>query len=109
MPTIAVLSLPEFDILWENLRVGVRPYPLAVPHHGTTLEERAHIRRNVFGQLNGRGLARGDRIDPDLEDALNLLASPSVSVEAMALLDVERENLLRGLAVARGRYAVLAV
>src|SRR5437764_776723 len=108
MTAIATLSLAAFDILWEELRLGTRPYPLEVPHHGTTVDERAHLRRAVYADLNGRGLASGERVEPDVEDALRLLASPSVTLEAMALLDAEREDLLRGLVAARGTYAVLA-
>ncbi|MFD1151647.1 ESX secretion-associated protein EspG [Saccharothrix hoggarensis] len=109
MSTIATLSLPEFDVLWEVLRVGAVPYPLQVDHHGMTVDDRAQVRADAHASLERRGLARRGRPEPELEDALRLLARPDTSITVMGLPDAASDDLLRALAVARGRYAVLAV
>jgi hypothetical protein len=109
MSTIATLSLPEFDVLWEDLRVGAAPYPLEIAHHGLSVDERARIRADVHTALERRGLTRRGRPEPELEDALRLLARPETSITVMGMPDVGADDLLRALVAARGRYAVLAV
>lgn len=109
MSTIATLALPEFDVLWEDLRVGAVPYPLEINQHGLTRDERARVRADVHAGLERRGLARRGRPEPELEDALRLLARPEASITVMGMPDVTADDLLRALVVARGRYAVLAV
>ncbi|SER22271.1 EspG family protein [Lentzea xinjiangensis] len=107
MRRIAQLSLPAFDVLWEDLRAGGVPYPLDVRQHGDTLDERARIRAAVHADLERRGLARRGRPEPDLEDALNLVARPELRVIALCLPDMSQEKLVRACVVARGGYAVL--
>ncbi|MBB5808737.1 hypothetical protein F4560_008505 [Saccharothrix ecbatanensis] len=110
MSTIARLSLPAFEVLWEDLRAGAAiPYPFDITQHGTTLDERARVRNDVHADLERRGLARRGRPEPELEDALRLLATPDTSITVMGMLDVAREDLVRALVAARGRYVVLAV
>ncbi|ONI93042.1 hypothetical protein ALI22I_00400 [Saccharothrix sp. ALI-22-I] len=104
-----ILALPEFDVLWEDLRVGAAPYPLEIRHHGTTLDERARVRADVHATLSRRGLFRRGRPEPELEDALLLLARPETAIAVMGLPDAAGDDLLRALVVARGRQAVLAV
>jgi hypothetical protein len=107
MKQIAQLSLPAFEVLWEDLRAGSIPYPLDVIQHGETLDERARIKAAVHADLERKGLARRGRPEPDLEDALNLLARPELRVIAMCLPDVSQERLIRATVVARGGYAIL--
>ncbi|GAA3458800.1 ESX secretion-associated protein EspG [Saccharothrix longispora] len=104
-----ILTLPQFDVLWEDLRVGAVPYPLEVDHHGTTLDERARVRADVRADLERRGLFHRGRPDPDLEGSLLLLARPETAIAVMGLPDTSGDDLLRALVVARGRQAVLAV
>ncbi|MFC3891356.1 ESX secretion-associated protein EspG [Lentzea rhizosphaerae] len=107
MRQIAQLSLPAFEVLWEDLRAGSVPYPFDVSQHGETLDERARVRSAVHADLERRGLARRGRPEPDLEDALNLLARPELRVIALCMPDMRQETLVRASVVARGRYAVL--
>lgn len=110
MSTIARLSLPAFEVLWEDLRAGAAiPFPFDIPHHGTTLDERSRVRDDVHADLERRGLARRGRPEPELEDALRLLATPDTSITVVGMPDVAKEDLVRALIAARGRYAVLAV
>ncbi|MEU5696259.1 ESX secretion-associated protein EspG [Actinosynnema sp. NPDC020468] len=103
------LSLPEFDVLWHEARGGVTPYPLDVPHHGATPAARAALVAEVRADLTRRGLVRRGRVEPDLEVALSVLASPERSVTVMGLADVTAGELVRALVGTRGAYAVLAV
>ncbi|MGI5505040.1 ESX secretion-associated protein EspG [Lentzea sp. CA-135723] len=107
MRRIAQLSLPAFEVLWEGLRVGGIPYPFDIGQHGETLDERAQVKAGVHADLERRNLARRGRPEPDLEDALNLLARPELRVIAFAIPDMSQERLVRATVVARGGYAVL--
>jgi hypothetical protein len=101
------LSLVEFDVLWEDLRLGDVPFPIEVRRHGATLGERARTKASVYVELRGRGLIQGDRPAVQIEDALHVLARPRVRVDLLALL--EDEQPVKALVVARGARALLAV
>ncbi|KJK47471.1 hypothetical protein UK23_20100 [Lentzea aerocolonigenes] len=107
MRQIAQLSLPAFEVLWEDLRAGSVPYPFDVSQHGETLDERARIKAAVHADLERRNLARRGRPEPDLEDALNLLARPELRVIALCMPDLNQQKVVRASVVARGGYAVL--
>ncbi|HEX8865703.1 MAG TPA: ESX secretion-associated protein EspG [Lentzea sp.] len=107
MRQIAQLSLPAFEVLWEDLRVGSLPYPFDISQHGETLEERARIKAAVHADLERRNLARRGRPEPDLEDALNLLARPELRVIATYIPDITQAKQIGASVVARGGYAVL--
>ena len=107
MRQIAQLSLPAFEVLWEDLRAGSVPYPFDVSQHGGTHDERARIKATVHADLERRALVRRGRPEPDLEDALNLLARPELRVIALCIPDMSQQKLVRASVVARGGYAVL--
>ncbi|SMD23975.1 ESX secretion-associated protein EspG [Lentzea albidocapillata] len=107
MKQIAQLSLPAFEVLWEDLRAGSIPYPFDISQHGETLDERARIKAAVHADLERRNLVRRGRPEPDLEDALNLLARPELRVIALCIPDMNQQKLVRASVVARGGYAVL--
>ncbi|KAA9148160.1 ESX secretion-associated protein EspG [Amycolatopsis acidicola] len=100
-----VLSQLEFDLLWDDLGLGAQPYPLGVPSHGYTMDEREDLGGEVFESLNAAGLIDGEEISPELEELLATLNSPAISVDALLLGEVP----LRLLAAAGPRQAVLAV
>lgn len=99
------LSHIEFDIVWELLGLGERPYPLAVPSAGETMEERAALRDQVLRGLAEKGLHDGRELHPRLEDLLVMLVRNRYTVDG--LLSVGR--YLQVLAAARGEYGLLAV
>ncbi|MCP2249409.1 ESX secretion-associated protein EspG [Lentzea aerocolonigenes] len=107
MRQLAQLSLPAFEVLWEDLRAGSLPYPFDIRQHGETLDERARIKAAVHADLERRNLARRGRPEPDLEDALNLLARPELRVIATYIPDINQEKQIGASVVARGGYAVL--
>lgn len=109
MGSIGDLSLAAADILWEDLHLGDKPFPLEIPTHGSSAEERRKIRGRVYAQLQKRGLAAVDRPTSDLANTLRLLAGPRVSIDLVALRDMAATTPLRAVVAARGGRAVLAV
>lgn len=96
-----LLSPREFDVLWQELRLGRMPYPLDVPTEGDTEQDRKVLRDRTIEELGQRGLAD----DPRLEEYLRLLDDHVMSVDAVAGLD----RTVRALAVSNGDRAVLAI
>ncbi|MFC6088524.1 ESX secretion-associated protein EspG [Saccharothrix lopnurensis] len=103
--TGVVLTHLEFDLLWEDLGTGEPPYPLEVPSHGETQDERDALGGEVLRTLTEAGLADGEEVSPELEDLFGRLAHGSTSVDAL----VFRPTPWRVLATARGPRGVLAV
>lgn len=98
----------EFDFVWEDLGLGVRPYPFTVGSFGETMQERERLRQETFAGLAARGLHsgdRGERVDARLEDLLTLLVRNDFSVDGQLSVG----EYLRVLAAARGDNGVLAV
>ena len=108
MSGIATLSVAAFDVLWDDLRLGAVPYPLDVPQHGATLDERARVRDAAHAELRRSGLHTSRGVDPELVAALGLLARPAVRVDALFLPDLAAEPVPALVAV-RGGVAVRAV
>ncbi|MEO6086123.1 MAG: ESX secretion-associated protein EspG [Umezawaea sp.] len=108
MRTIATLSLLAFEVLWEATRAGAVPYPFEIDQHGETVDERARLKSAAHTDLERRGLARRGRPEPELEDALGLLARPDLRVTALGMPSVDDGRLVRACVVARGGYAVMA-
>jgi hypothetical protein len=106
---ISELSLPALDALWEDLKLGAFPFPLEIRSHGETTEERARIKAAVYADLENRRLVRGRRAEPELEDLLHLLARPTISIDAVAMLDLNGQQPIKAMVVATGRQALLAV
>ncbi|MGQ0839685.1 ESX secretion-associated protein EspG [Actinokineospora sp.] len=102
---ITTLTEPEFDLVWERLGLGERPYPLDVPSFGETLDERAELLAQVLDSLAAKGCYDGRDLDRRFEDQLLLLARHEVSVDGLLAVG---ENL-RVLGAARGGRGVLAV
>ncbi|MFJ6676456.1 ESX secretion-associated protein EspG [Actinosynnema sp. NPDC091369] len=109
MRRVAALSLPAFEVLWDDLDAGALPYPLDMPSLGETFDERRRIRQAVHADLDRRGLTRRGRPEAELEDALRLLHRPATRVTVLGMPDVRADALLRAVVVARGNYAVRAV
>jgi hypothetical protein len=109
MGPIGDLSLPAVDILWQDLKLGGLPFPLEIPSHGDTVEERARIRAAVYTQLERRGLARSGRAGAALAGVLRLLAAPKIGIDLVALPQLDAPRPIRAVVSARGKNAVLAV
>ncbi|MEU4770084.1 ESX secretion-associated protein EspG [Actinosynnema sp. NPDC023794] len=92
-----VLTPRELDVLWHHLDLGRLPYPLDVPSHGDSEEERKRLREEV--------LAAYGEPDPRLVALLRLLGDHEVAVDAVAHVD----RSVRAVAVSDGDRAALAV
>ena len=109
MPNGELLSLLEVDFLWESAGMGELPYPLRVPSHGATVDERAALRRRTLDGLAQRGLADGrGRPEPHIEDYFGVLAAPDRSLDAIQLIDPDADPLLAfaGVIGGQGLFAV---
>ncbi|MGV9299171.1 ESX secretion-associated protein EspG [Amycolatopsis sp. NPDC003676] len=100
------LSHLEFDLLWSDFDLGPAPYPLDVPSHGQTMEERDGLGTEVAESLAAAGLLDDeDEPHPRLGQVFAVLAAPAFSVDLL----VFREPPLRALAAAGRTLGVLAV
>jgi hypothetical protein len=99
------LSLLEYDVLWEHLRLGPFPPVIAVPSPGRTHDERAELRAKVWASLAAKGLGRPDNLDDRLEHRLRRLANPEWELDARIQDDVRTT----ALATWAGRGATIAV
>jgi hypothetical protein len=57
------------------------PYPIDVPSHGETMEERAVLRRQVRDSLRAKGLHDGETLSTRLEELLTLAARGGFTVD----------------------------
>jgi hypothetical protein len=104
-----VLSPLEFDFLWEQLQLGEQPYPLRVPSHGKTMDERSSLRHEVERQFKLTGVKNNYSVlDPQLDGWLRLLAMPRSSVDASHIPEFKARPVA-ALAASDGNTAVLAV
>jgi hypothetical protein len=92
---VPVLSHLEFDILWEELSLGERPYPITIGSFGETLTERALLRAEALEALDHR-----------VEDLLTMLVRNQFSVDGLVLAGGSQ---LRVIAAGRGDYGLVAV
>lgn len=99
------LSHLEFDILWEQLGLGERPYPISVRSFGATVDDRAALRDEVVHGLAGKGLHDGRDPHPRLEDLLILLVRNQFTIDGQ----LSAGQALRLLAAVKGDNGLLAV
>lgn len=98
-----------FDFLWEGMGIGEHPYPLRVPSHGATVDERRALRLRVDAELRAQGIkdARGN-VNPMVESWLSTLAQGTLTIDAIHIPDFKRP-MISALAASDGTNAVLAV
>lgn len=102
------LTSAQYDICWADLNLGEHVYPLRILSHGQTYEERADLRRRVYQQLGARRLARGERLEPELADALTLLARAPVWVDMHWLSEQKQTEMDRAVAARSGDHGLIA-
>ncbi|MGH3914680.1 MAG: ESX secretion-associated protein EspG [Pseudonocardiaceae bacterium] len=102
------LTAEQYDICWADLNLGEHVYPLQILGHGRTYDERAQLRRRVYQQLGARRLARGERLEPELYDALTLLARAPVWVDMHWLSEPGQAVMDRAVAARSGEHGLLA-
>ncbi|HKR48824.1 MAG TPA: ESX secretion-associated protein EspG [Pseudonocardiaceae bacterium] len=102
------LTSAQYDICWADLDLGEHVYPLLIRSHGQTYEERDHFRRRVYQQLGARDLARGERLEPELHDALTLLARAPIWVDMHWLAEPGQIRTDRAVAAQSGEHGLVA-
>ncbi|TCP56735.1 ESAT-6 protein secretion system EspG family protein [Tamaricihabitans halophyticus] len=99
----------ELDFLWESLGTTELPYPFEQYSHGSTVGERAALRRQVMAGLRDRRvLDDTGRVVPEVEDWLMLLATAELSVDAVFLPEGAAQGVRKVLAAGTAERAVLA-
>jgi hypothetical protein len=101
-----VLSTLEFDVAWEAAKLTRRNVALDVPSPGITHTERAEFVRGAWESLEGRGLAKGGRVVPEIADTFALLANPQMSIDIWIWANGRK---IKGLAASAGEDGILAV
>lgn len=101
----AVLSVTEFEVSWELLRLGETPWQLEPPPSGATFEERRRIVDTAIADMQRRGLADGRGLRPEIAARMRLLSRPAWSAD----IRFRSETLVAGVAAVRGPHGVLAV
>jgi hypothetical protein len=92
---VPVLSHLEFDLIWEELGLGERPYPITVGSFGATMTERAQLREQALAALDQR-----------VEDLLTMLVRNQFTIDGLVLADGRQ---LRVLAAGHGDRGLIAV
>jgi hypothetical protein len=64
----------ELDAVGEALGLTLRRFPFTFPHYGNGID-RAALRAQVGVSLAARGLLRGNRFTPELQDTLTLFGT----------------------------------
>lgn len=100
-----LLTEAEFDVLWEELRLGPTPVVLRLPSPGRTRAERARIVAAGRDGLRRRGLADVAGPAPEPARLLGLLAAPRRGLELRAWFG----RPVRALATERDGDGALAV
>ena len=100
------LSFAAVDVLSQGLGVDCRAFPFQFPAVGDYVEDRVRILRAVRDDLEQRGLADTDGLNPRVVDALRLMSRYQVAVAVLGRVD-SRDLYAR--AAADGDRAVLAV
>jgi len=100
---------PVFDVLWHSKQFGDVPYPLRIPSHGATEQDRIVLRNRVHTELNARRLCDATgALAPWIENWLGLLSRPARSVDALHIPAYEAAPV-GVLAAGDEKDAVLAV
>ena len=100
---------PVFDVLWKSQQRGDIPYPLRIPSHGATEQDRVVLRDRVYAELNARQLCDASGgLEPRIESWLGMLSRPALSVDALHIPAYEADPI--GVLAASGENeAVLAI
>ncbi|MGH3797059.1 MAG: ESX secretion-associated protein EspG [Pseudonocardiaceae bacterium] len=102
------LTSEQYDICWADLNLSEQVYPLRIRSHGRTHEERADLRRRVYEQLAACGLGRGQRLEPELRNALTLLAHAPVRVDMQWLSAPGQTDMDRAVGARSGERGLVA-
>lgn len=100
------LSWPEYDFLWEHLRLGRYPTVLTIDSHGRTVGERAEFRAQAWQSLAHNGFGEPGTVSHTLERCLRVLARPEWELDARLHLSTEGPRTSALIAATGSRAAV---
>lgn len=98
-----------FDLCWEIGGFDEYPFPIAVPSHGETREERAVLRQRAQPEMQAGGVVRGEALTPEFAEVLARIATPGLWIEGLWMPDDVNPSPVRLLSVASGRDSILLV
>lgn len=98
----------DFDFLWEAFGAGELPYPLSVPSHGGTEDERIAARRAAHAEFQRRFHDHTGRFDPFIQESIGLLGRSTLSIDALHIPEFE-QSPVGILAASDGARAVVAI
>lgn len=78
------LELSAVDVVVERLKLPRHWEPFDVPHVGATVDKRRQHVARVWDKLRSNGLAAGDRLDADAEQAMLVWTRPDVLIVVRA-------------------------
>ncbi|MCU1684749.1 MAG: hypothetical protein JWQ81_5488 [Amycolatopsis sp.] len=102
MPEEFSLALTEVAVAVE--RAGLPPNwrPFEIPSVGFTVDEHVKAHTDAWDALCRRGLARGDKLDLDVEDTLRTWTQPDVLINVRAAELVDQRHVYYRAASAKG-------
>ncbi|MGO1053707.1 ESX secretion-associated protein EspG [Crossiella sp. CA198] len=103
---VTMLTVAEFDLLWELAELGETPLNLEIISSGADWEERAHHRHALLTGLATRGLIVHSGLDPALHEALAGLARFDWAVDARLWAT---DGLVRAVGAVAGPQGTVAV
>ncbi|GAA3437456.1 ESX secretion-associated protein EspG [Kutzneria kofuensis] len=95
----------ELDAVGEALGLTLRRFPFAFPYHGNGINRTA-LRAQVAASLAERGLLRGNRFTPELQDTLTLFATGQPAIGLLGMTGDEQLTALGVFGADRGLIAV---
>ncbi|MBV8992499.1 MAG: ESX secretion-associated protein EspG [Pseudonocardiales bacterium] len=99
------LSTEEYLLAWQHLRLGLLHWNLRPPGGvQRTVEQRTLAQRQAWEALRDRRLADTRQLNPDLAEALHLIARPAVELNARLHNPAGSRTIVGG---ARGEHAAL--
>lgn len=102
-----VCSFAALDVLGEALRINLRRFPFAIPHHGATREDRIRLVEAVHHDIVARGLVRDGEFVPELVEALHVFARGHLMIALIGTAG-EAQPTAVAVAVADDRTGVVA-
>lgn len=99
----------ELGVLATMLRLSQWPFPFSVRSTAAMRDEQRARAHAAAQRLSAGGLLRGDRVEPDLENAVLTLVRPRWSIDAYGFHGDAPASLVRVLGACSGPAAVVGV
>jgi hypothetical protein len=98
-----------FDLCWEIGGFDEYPFPISVPSHGETFEERAVLKQRAIPEMQAAGLLAGDRLASAFGQVLAQIAKPGLWVEGLWMPDDVTPSPARLMSIVAEQGSILLV